>query len=91
MAHVTQKIEKSYVFKRQEPGALLRSGGEHSPPATFPGESGGASLKTCHGRNAENHLRTHGVTGMNFNQGPFGGHHLGADLCPPTTFHGVPH
>ena len=28
--------------------------------------------------------------GMNFNQGPFGGHRLG-DSCPPTTVQGVPH
>ena len=23
---------------------------------------------------------------MNFNKGPFGGHHLGGDSCPPITF-----
>ena len=26
--------------------------------------------------------------GMEFNSGPFGGHHLGGDLCPPITFRG---
>ena len=29
--------------------------------------------------------------GINFNQGPSGGHHLGGGLCPPTTFSGVPY
>ena len=24
--------------------------------------------------------------GMNLNKGPFGGHHLGGDSCPPLTF-----
>ena len=28
--------------------------------------------------------------GMNFKQEPFGGHQLGEDLRPPTTFQGVP-
>ena len=28
--------------------------------------------------------------GRNLNKGPFGGHHLGGDLCPPNTFQGVP-
>ena len=27
---------------------------------------------------------------MNFNKGPFGGHHLGGDSCPPITFEVVP-
>ena len=28
--------------------------------------------------------------GVNFNQGPFGGHHFAEDLCPPATFEVVP-
>ena len=28
---------------------------------------------------------------MNFKKGPFGGHHLGGDLCPPITFEVVPY
>ena len=28
---------------------------------------------------------------MNFNKGPFGGHHLGGDSCPPITFEVVPY
>ena len=28
---------------------------------------------------------------MNFNKGPFGGHHLGGDSCPPITFKVVPY
>ena len=27
---------------------------------------------------------------MNFKKGPFGGHHLGGDSCPPITFEVVP-
>ena len=28
---------------------------------------------------------------MIFNKGPFGGHHLGGDSCPPITFEVVPY
>ena len=28
---------------------------------------------------------------MNFNQVPFGGHHLGGNSCPPITFEVVPY
>ena len=29
--------------------------------------------------------------GANLNGGPFGGHHLGGDSCPPSTLEVVPH
>ena len=42
------------------------------------------------GETAESTFRQVDV-GMIFDNGPFGGHHLGGDLCPPITFDVVPH